>query len=82
MMARSFFSKLDGAVFSIYLILSGFERFAIEFIRVNMKHRFGDLWLSQAQFISIALVALGFALLFYINYNFRKKRVAEYRNIL
>jgi phosphatidylglycerol---prolipoprotein diacylglyceryl transferase len=66
MMARRYFSKLDGAVFSIYLILSGFERFAIEFIRVNKKHSFGGLWLSQAQFISIALVVLGITLIIYL----------------
>jgi phosphatidylglycerol:prolipoprotein diacylglycerol transferase len=65
-LAKRFFSKLEGVIFSIYLILSGFERFAIEFIRVNKKHSFGGLWLSQAQFISIALVVLGIMLIIYL----------------
>lgn len=70
LMAKRGFSKTDGAVFSVYLILSGFERFAIEFIRVNKKYNFADLWLSQAQFISIALVVLGITLIIYL---FRKR---------
>ena len=67
------FSKPDGALFSAYLILSGFERFAIEFIRVNKKYYFANTWLSQAQFISIILVLLGVTLLCYLIYAFRKR---------
>ncbi len=71
--AKRIVSKPDGVIFSIYLILSGFERFGIEFIRVNTKHSFANLWLSQAQFISIALVALGFTMLIYLIYSHRKR---------
>ncbi|HLP93825.1 MAG TPA: prolipoprotein diacylglyceryl transferase family protein [Saprospiraceae bacterium] len=82
LMVKSCFSKLDGAIFSIYLILGGFERFAIEFIRVNEKYKFEDLWLSQAQFISIVLVALGSLLLLYITYSFKNKRMVGSQNSL
>jgi len=54
---------LPGTVFSIYLILSSIERFFNEFIRINKKHDFFGVVLSQAQFISIILVLLAFGLL-------------------
>ncbi len=47
-----------GILFSLYLILSGLERFAIEFLRLNPRMMFG---LSQAQLISLGLVAAGIA---------------------
>lgn len=45
-----------GKLFSLYLIFAGFERFAVEFLRLNPR-----LWLdlSQAQWISLGLVAVG-----------------------
>jgi phosphatidylglycerol:prolipoprotein diacylglycerol transferase len=39
-----------------YLVLSGFGRFAIEFLRTNPRVAFG---LSEAQWIALALVAVG-----------------------
>lgn len=44
-----------GAVFGIYLVLAGIERLLVEFIRINPLY-FG---LSQAQWISIALIIYG-----------------------
>lgn len=46
----------DGFLFGVYLMVSGMERFLVEFIRVNPKWMFG---LSQSQLISLALVTLG-----------------------
>jgi phosphatidylglycerol:prolipoprotein diacylglycerol transferase len=46
----------DGAVFWWYLLLAPAARFVIEFIRINPPIFFG---LSQAQLISLALVAIG-----------------------
>jgi prolipoprotein diacylglyceryl transferase len=51
--------RIQGMSFSIYLILSGFERFFIEFIRLNKKYDYFGMLLSQAQFISIALILIG-----------------------
>ncbi|MFZ4622533.1 MAG: prolipoprotein diacylglyceryl transferase, partial [Bacteroidota bacterium] len=46
----------EGQMFSIYLILAGIERFSVEFFRLNPRLAFG---LSEAQLISLALIALG-----------------------
>ncbi len=47
----------DGKLFMLYLVLAGLERFLIEFIRINPRILFG---LSEAQLISIVLIAIGF----------------------
>jgi phosphatidylglycerol:prolipoprotein diacylglycerol transferase len=47
---------VDGRLFAFYLILSGIERFFIEFIRLNPRLLFG---LSEAQLISILLIVVG-----------------------
>ncbi len=47
--------SLTGALFGLYLILAGIERLLIEFIRLNPLY-----WgLSQAQWISIAMIIYG-----------------------
>ena len=53
--------KQDGKLFALYLILSGFSRFIVEFIRLNPRILFG---LSEAQVISVPLMILGVYLLF------------------
>ena len=45
----------------LYLILSGISRFIVEFWRINPSLGFG--W-SEAQWFSLALIALGLVLLF------------------
>ncbi len=59
-----------GALFSIYLILNGIERFLIEFVRVNIKYDILGLKATQAQFIAIALIIAGISGLIY----FHKKK--------
>jgi phosphatidylglycerol---prolipoprotein diacylglyceryl transferase len=46
-----------GKLFMIYLMLAGMERFIIEFLRPNPRMLFG---LSEAQLISLVIIALGF----------------------
>lgn len=46
----------DGRLFSLYLLLSGLERFAIEFLRLNPRLFFG---LTEAQVFSLLLMTLG-----------------------
>ncbi len=48
----------DGRLFFLYLVLSGTERFLVEFIRLNPKLWWG---LTQSQLISLALIAAGTA---------------------
>ena len=46
----------DGKLFMTYLMLAGLERFSVEFLRLNPHLMFG---LSEAQLISIVLMAVG-----------------------
>jgi len=46
-----------GNLFYLYLILAGFERFFIEFIRTNEKYLFSTF--SGAQIISIIMIFIG-----------------------
>jgi phosphatidylglycerol---prolipoprotein diacylglyceryl transferase len=48
-----------GWLFALYLVLSGTERFFIEFIRVNPQLQVFGLPASQAQIVSLVLIALG-----------------------
>lgn len=51
-----------GAVFCLYLMVNGFERFFIEKIRVNNRMDFLGLHPTQAEVISLCLVIAGAAL--------------------
>jgi phosphatidylglycerol:prolipoprotein diacylglycerol transferase len=46
----------DGRLFMLYLVLSGIERFSVEFIRLNDRLLFG---LTEAQLISVLLIIIG-----------------------
>ena len=54
---------VPGISFSLYLVLSGVARFAVEFIRLNPVVAWG---LTGAQLISLALVAVGIAGVIYL----------------
>ncbi len=65
--ALLFFRKrihLPGALCSLYLILTGIERFFVEKIRVNTKYEDLPFQPTQAEIISISLILLGIALYF------------------
>jgi phosphatidylglycerol:prolipoprotein diacylglycerol transferase len=51
--------RRSGHLFSIYLLLAGFERLLIEKIRVNIDHEFFGLALTQAELISLGIVFAG-----------------------
>jgi len=53
--------SVPGKFFSLYLLLNGIERFAIESIRVNSKYHVAGIAFTQAQLISLLLVATGIA---------------------
>ncbi len=59
--------KVPGALFSIYLILNGIERFFIEKIRVNTTYSIFGFHPTQAEIISSMLVIGGIALLIVLN---------------
>jgi phosphatidylglycerol:prolipoprotein diacylglycerol transferase len=50
-----------GWLFSLYLLLCGFERFWIELIRVNLTFDLWGLQVTQAQVIAVLLMLLGVA---------------------
>jgi phosphatidylglycerol:prolipoprotein diacylglycerol transferase len=59
--------KVPGALFSIYLILNGLERFFIEKIRVNTTYDIFGLRPTQAELISSALIITGCVCYFQLN---------------
>lgn len=54
--------KIPGRMFAIYLFVNGIERFLIEHIRVNTKYHFVGLNPTQAEIISLGLIAAGIIL--------------------
>ncbi len=68
-----------GVLISIYLILNGVERFAIESIRVNSKYHFIGIDFTQAQLIAVLLFLLGFGGIF-ISKWMHKKRLHSSQN--
>lgn len=58
--------KVSGLIFSIYLMLTGVQRFLLEMIRVNDDHVIAGFSLSQAQYISILLMIIGLVMTLYL----------------
>ena len=57
--------KTPGIIFSIYLMMNGFERFLIEHIRINVPYHFLGIVATQAEIISPILFLLGLIGIFY-----------------
>ena len=55
--------QVPGALFAVYLILNGIERFLVEKIRVNTTYSIFGFHPTQAELISAALVITGIILL-------------------
>ena len=53
-------NPVNGRVASAYLILYGFGRFGVEFLRNDYRGNIG--WMSTSQLISVVIVAIGVAL--------------------
>lgn len=64
--------RVAGMLFSIYLIMSGVERFTIELIRVNSKYNAFGLSFTQAEMISVIMVIAGVIGIFW-SLNYAKK---------
>lgn len=52
--------NFPGFLFSLYLLLTGFERLLIEKIRVNVRHDVLGIQLTQAEMISLLVILSGF----------------------
>ncbi|MEO6453464.1 MAG: prolipoprotein diacylglyceryl transferase family protein, partial [Ginsengibacter sp.] len=55
-----------GVMFSIYLILTGIERFLIELIRVNNVYDIFGFHPTQAEIISVILIIIGACMYIYV----------------
>ena len=55
-----------GIIFSIYLMMNGFERFWIEKIRVNAEFDLLGITMTQAELIATLLMISGAALFFFL----------------
>ena len=53
-------SNRAGYLFSVYLLLAGFERLLIEKIRINVEHQLLGVGVTQAEAISLLLIVAGF----------------------
>lgn len=62
--------NVPGLMTSIYLLLTGIERFFIEKIRVNNKYHIDGFGITQAEIISFIMILLGLAGIIYLS---RKK---------
>lgn len=67
--------KTAGAMFCIYLIFTGIERFFIEKIRTNIPYHIFGREITQAEIISVVMVLLGLIGLWYLKKH--GKRLAE-----
>ncbi len=61
--------KLHGVLFSMFLILHGLARFFIEKIRVNTVYDLAGYEITQAEIISVIMIILGIAGIFYFRKN-------------
>lgn len=68
--------KVPGALFAIYLIFAGIERYLIESIRVNNKFDFLGRDFTQAEIISIIFLIIGTSSLIYLYKN--KEKVSNW----
>jgi phosphatidylglycerol:prolipoprotein diacylglycerol transferase len=69
--------KAPGALFGIYMILAGVERFMVELIRVNTRYNVGGLSFTQAELISVIMVLGGAALIYFGAQRYRNHKVAN-----
>lgn len=65
--------SVPGAVFAIYLMFNGLERFFIEKIRVNNKFDLFGINVTQAEVISTLLTITGLVLLIWLTYEYKKQ---------
>jgi phosphatidylglycerol:prolipoprotein diacylglycerol transferase len=65
---------LPGALFCLYLVVNGAERFLIEQIRVNKKMNFLGMQPTQAEVIAVGLMLAGLAGYFLLRTKYRASR--------
>ena len=61
-------------LFGIYMIVNGLERFFIEKIRVNTKYILFGQEITQAELISLAMIASGLAIVYRLHTQAKKEQ--------
>jgi len=74
--------KAPVVLFGMFMILNGTERFFIEKIRINIKHDFLGLQLTQAELISASLIFTGIAVMIYFSKRYVNTQHAASRRLL
>jgi phosphatidylglycerol:prolipoprotein diacylglycerol transferase len=64
---------IPGVMFSIYLILTGIERFFIESIRVNNTYNLFGFHPTQAEVISVLLILTGIGIYLYVKSKLKRR---------
>jgi phosphatidylglycerol---prolipoprotein diacylglyceryl transferase len=65
--------KAPVVLFGLFMVLNGIERFTIEKIRVNIKHNFLGMQLTQAEIISAALIIIGIIVMVYFSRRYKSR---------
>jgi prolipoprotein diacylglyceryltransferase len=65
--------RMAGALFCLYLVFNGAERFFIEKIRVNNRMNFFGLQPTQAEVISLGLIITGIALWIFLRQKYQAR---------
>lgn len=65
--------QVPGMLFSLYLFLAGLERFFVEKIRVNAVYSIGGMEITQAEIISVVMMAVGAGAFIYLYFKGRKE---------
>jgi phosphatidylglycerol---prolipoprotein diacylglyceryl transferase len=74
--------KSPVVLFGLFMVLNGTERFCIEKIRINIKHNFLGLQLTQAELISAILIITGITVMIYFSKRYVKAQDAASRQVL
>jgi phosphatidylglycerol:prolipoprotein diacylglycerol transferase len=53
--------QIPGVMFSLFIMLAGFERFFIEKIRINNEYNIFGFGITQAEIISSIMIIIGIA---------------------
>jgi phosphatidylglycerol---prolipoprotein diacylglyceryl transferase len=66
-----------GALFGVFMMMNGVERFFIEKIRVNNKYHIAEFQFTQAEVISVLLVIIGAAIIWYFVRLHRRRNASK-----
>jgi prolipoprotein diacylglyceryltransferase len=78
---RKKFELKPGTLFSMYLILNGFERFLIEQIRIDSEYNIFGNYVKQSEIIAVLIFIAGIISYFHFNRSHRYVSIIKTKNI-